>query len=122
MIKRGKPAKNGQVKLIFTLPADQVRGEVSLVGDFNDWNPYAHPMRRGDDGTYQVTVTVPAHRGISFRYLAEGGVWFDDPDADRHDQHGGHLDPIDPNARRIEVAGAPVLKNRDEQPLAAGAR
>ncbi|MFC4057332.1 isoamylase early set domain-containing protein [Planomonospora corallina] len=119
MIKRGKPTKNGQVKLTFILPADQVRGHVSLVGDFNGWNPYAHPMRRGDDGTHQVTVTVPAQRGICFRYLAEGGVWFDDPDADHHDEHGGHLRPAGPRDHRVEITRAAVLEDHREQPLTA---
>lgn len=94
MIKRGKPTKNGQVKITFTIPEGNGHGGVSVVGDFNDWDPYAHPMRRGEDGTYQVSLVVPAHQPIRFRYLADGGVWFDDADADHHDEHGGRLDPI----------------------------
>lgn len=30
---------------------------VSVVGDFNDWNGYEHPMKRKDDGTWELTVT-----------------------------------------------------------------
>jgi len=95
VIKRGKPTKNGQVKLTFTIVESPTRGGVSLVGDFNGWDPYAHPMRRRDDGTYQVSLMVPAHQPIRFRYLAEGGVWFDDADADHHDEHGGRINPAD---------------------------
>ncbi|GAA2769610.1 hypothetical protein GCM10020219_041120 [Nonomuraea dietziae] len=31
------------------------------------------------------------HRGLSlaFRYLREGGIWFDDPQADQYDERGG---------------------------------
>jgi hypothetical protein len=29
-----------------------------------------------------VTVAVPTGQPVQFRYLAEGGVWFDDEDAD----------------------------------------
>ncbi|GAA2876825.1 isoamylase early set domain-containing protein [Streptosporangium fragile] len=94
MIKRGKPTKNGQVKLTFTIPEGDVHGAVSVVGDFNGWDPYAHPMQRKEDGTYQVSLTVPAQQPIRFRYLADGGVWFDDADADHHDEHGGRLNPI----------------------------
>ena len=53
----------------------------SAVGDFNDWNPFAHPLRRRANGTRSAAVTVPADSMLHFRYLAEGGVWFDDDTA-----------------------------------------
>ncbi|MBG0826699.1 isoamylase early set domain-containing protein [Planomonospora sp. ID67723] len=121
MIKRAKPTKNGQVKITFTVPADRVSGGVSLVGDFNGWDPYAHPMQPKDDGIYQVTVTLPADRGICFRYLADGGLWFDDDDADRHDQHGGYLDAAEAKAPRPQAvkapAKAPARRVPGKQPL-----
>ncbi|MEV0419875.1 isoamylase early set domain-containing protein [Streptosporangium canum] len=104
MIKRGKPTKNGQVKLTFTVPADQPLGGISLVGDFNNWDPYAHPMQRKDNGTYQVSLTVPSQQPIRFRYLADGGVWFDDADADHHDEHGGRINPV----LRQDLAGGGI--------------
>ncbi|HEY9523612.1 MAG TPA: isoamylase early set domain-containing protein [Thermopolyspora sp.] len=94
MIKHGKPTKNGKVKLTFILPREQVPGATSVVGDFNDWDPFAHPLRSQDDGTFQVSVTVPCRQELRFRYLADGGVWFDDPEADRYDEHGGYLSPV----------------------------
>ncbi len=78
MIKIAKPGRNGTVRVTFTLPADEPRGAVSVVGDFNDWNPFAHPLRRRTNGTRSAVVTVRAGRSLRFRYLAEGGVWFDD--------------------------------------------
>jgi hypothetical protein len=59
-----------------------------VVGSFNDWNPFAHPLRRRANQTRSAAVTVPAGSTLHFRYLAEGGVWFDDdtlPDADGRD-------------------------------------
>jgi len=91
VIISGKPGGDGQVELTFALPAEQVPGPTSVVGDFNGWNPFAHPLRPAEDGTWRVTVTVPGDREICFRYLADGGVWFDDPEADWYDAHGGHL-------------------------------
>ncbi|MEV8632361.1 isoamylase early set domain-containing protein [Streptosporangium sp. NPDC051023] len=95
MIKRGKPTKNGKVKLTFTVPFERPVGGVSLVGDFNGWDPYAHPMERKENGTYQVTLTIPSQQAIRFRYLADGGLWFDDADADHHDEQGGRLNPAE---------------------------
>ena len=78
MIKTAKPARDGTVRITFTLPADEPHGAVSVVGDFNDWNPFAHPLRRRANGTRSAAVTVPVGSMLRFRYLAEGGVWFDD--------------------------------------------
>ena len=85
MIKTAKPGRNGTVRVTFTLPADEPRGGVSVVGDFNDWNPFAHPLRRRANGTRSVAVTVQAGSMLHFRYLAEGGVWFDDVTAPARD-------------------------------------
>ena len=51
---------------------------VSVVGDFNGWDPLAHPLRRRANGTRSVSVTVRAGTTLHFRYLADGGMWFDD--------------------------------------------
>jgi 1,4-alpha-glucan branching enzyme len=51
---------------------------VSVVGNFNDWDPFAHPLRRRANRTRSAAVTVPAGSTLHFRYLAEGGRWFDD--------------------------------------------
>ncbi|MGC5015415.1 isoamylase early set domain-containing protein [Streptosporangium sp. DT93] len=119
MIKRGKPTKNGQVKLTFTITENPGHGGVSLVGDFNDWDPYAHPMERRENGAYQVSVVVPARKPIRFRYLADGGVWFDDADADHHDEHGGRINPVDvpemPDMTTARTVGRPM-----RQTLSAG--
>ena len=78
MIKTSKPGRDGTVRITFALPADEPGGAVSVVGDFNGWNPFAHPMRRRTNGTRSAVVTVPAGATLRFRYLAEGGAWFDD--------------------------------------------
>ena len=78
MIKTTKPGRDGTVRITFALPADEPAGSVSVVGSFNDWNPFAHPMRRRANRTRSVAVTVQAGSTLHFRYLAEGGKWFDD--------------------------------------------
>jgi 1,4-alpha-glucan branching enzyme len=84
VIKTTKPGRDGTVRITFTLPADEPSGAVSVVGDFNDWDPLAHPLRRRANGTRSAVVTVPAGATLRFRYLAEGGVWFDDETAPAH--------------------------------------
>jgi 1,4-alpha-glucan branching enzyme len=78
MIKMTKLRNDGMVRITFALPAGEPAGAVSVVGDFNDWNPSAHPLRLRSNQTRSATVTVPAGSTLRFRYLAEGGRWFDD--------------------------------------------
>ncbi|MCW2943391.1 MAG: glycoside hydrolase family 13 domain protein, partial [Actinoallomurus sp.] len=66
---------------------DEPPGVVSVVGDFNGWEPGRHELVRRRNGTRSVSVILAPgmHR---FRYLATGGVWFDDEAVDRADEHG----------------------------------
>ena len=79
----------GAVRLTFALPADAFPGRVSVVGDFNGWRPGRHQLLRRSDGVRSVAVTVPHNSTHRFRYLGEGGEWFDDPEADVHTPDGG---------------------------------
>lgn len=60
-------------------------GEVSVVGDFNDWQPGAHLMAERLDGSRAGTVAFPMNQHHGFRYLADGGHWLDEEGADGHD-------------------------------------
>jgi 1,4-alpha-glucan branching enzyme len=91
LIKTAKPARNGTVRVTFALPHDAPSGAVSVVGDFNGWDPFAHPLQRRTNGARSATVTVKKGRTLHFRYLAEGGVWFDDDAAPHTDAQGGYV-------------------------------
>jgi hypothetical protein len=78
LIKTTRPGPDGTVRVTFALPIDEPDGAVSVVGSFNDWNPYAHPLRKRANRTRSAAVTVKAGSTLHFRYLGEGGVWFDD--------------------------------------------
>jgi hypothetical protein len=78
VIKTTKPGRDGTVRVTFALPIDDPGGAVSVVGNFNDWNPDTHPLRKRANRTRSAAVTVQSGTTLHFRYLAEGGVWFDD--------------------------------------------
>ncbi len=78
MIKTSKPRRDGMVRVTFTLPVEEPASAVSVVGDFNDWDPYAHPLKVRANRTRSASVTVPSGSTLRFRYLADGGRWFDD--------------------------------------------
>jgi 1,4-alpha-glucan branching enzyme len=73
-------------KVTFTLPKSMANSadKVSLVGEFNDWDPGANPMKRRKDGAFDTTVSIPTGREYQFRYLLDGISWENDDCADRY--------------------------------------
>lgn len=55
---------------------------VSLVGDFNNWNPEANPMKKQKSGVWKVQKELPTGR-YEFLYFTSSGRWIPDPDAPR---------------------------------------
>ena len=88
VIRRSKVAKTDNVKVTFSLPADEPPGTVSVVGDFNDWTPGTTVLAKRANGTRSAAVTLPAGSKYRFRYLGENGHWFDDDEAERDGDAG----------------------------------
>jgi 1,4-alpha-glucan branching enzyme len=80
MLRSTKVKNRNAYQLTFSLPPSAPTGRVSVVGDFNDWTPGRHELKRLRDGSRAVSVRIPAGRAVRFRYLAADGQWFDDPD------------------------------------------
>jgi hypothetical protein len=68
-----------RVKVTFALPLH------IASGDFNEWIPGSHELRKRANGTRSASVTVPRGTRLRFRYLGEDGNWFNDPDVDHRD-------------------------------------
>ena len=79
MIRTSRSAD--RIKVTFALPLDLAGGRCSVVGDFNEWLPGSHELRKRANGTRSASVTVPRGTRLRFRYLDEDGNWFNDPDA-----------------------------------------
>jgi 1,4-alpha-glucan branching enzyme len=92
VIRRSRVSKTDEIKLTFALPQESPPGPVSVVGDFNDWTPGQHVLAKRTNGTRSTTVTVKPGTPVRFRYLGDGGNWFDDPDADRIEQDASVID------------------------------
>jgi 1,4-alpha-glucan branching enzyme len=88
VIKQTPVKGSDKVKVNFVLPKDSAAGKVSVVGDFNGWDPYVHPLRPRSNGTKSVTVTLPVSQRFAFRYLDEHGQWLDDEAASEYVDNG----------------------------------
>jgi 1,4-alpha-glucan branching enzyme len=74
-------------KVTFKLPkeaAPEAKG-VTIVGDFNNWNREATPMRRLKNGDFTVTLNLETGREYRFKYLIDGKRWENDWHADRYE-------------------------------------
>ena len=69
------------IKLVqFMLVAPDAR-TVSVVGDFNDWDPSATPLREASDaGVWTITVPLAAGRH-QYVFMVDGNRWTPDPAA-----------------------------------------
>ena len=81
MIGKNHKHRGPNVKVTFTVPADWLDRPVCVVGDFNDWDPTATPLRKKGSARVASVVMEPG-RTYSFRYLDSEGRWYDDPAAD----------------------------------------
>jgi 1,4-alpha-glucan branching enzyme len=88
VIKQTPVKGSSKVKVNFVLPKDSAPGKVSVVGDFNGWDPYVHPLKPRSNGTKSVTVTLPVSQRFAFKYLDENGQWLDDDAASEYVDNG----------------------------------
>ena len=65
-----------KAKVKFEYSAPEAK-EVSLVGNFNQWNSQANPMKKDKKGIWKVTLSLEPGR-YEYRFIADGN-WENDP-------------------------------------------
>lgn len=84
MLKKNYSKTGSTCRVTFKLPADVNAETVHLCGEFNDWNPTKHPMKKLKDGSFSVTVSLDPGESYRFRYLLDNERWENDWDADAY--------------------------------------
>ena len=57
---------------------------VCIVGDFNNWDANADPMKKLKNRSYIITFELEPGKEYEYRYLVDGSVWERDWNADRY--------------------------------------
>ena len=85
-IKKNYLKRREVCKVTFRLPriAATDAKSVCIVGEFNDWNIYANPMRKLKNGDYTITLELEPGREFQFRYLIDETRWENDWNADKY--------------------------------------
>ena len=87
MIKKAAD-KNDKVKVTFSLPYAEGQAQISVVGDFNQWNQSSHKLAKRNNGTCSVSLALEPNQRYLFRYYSEDGRWFNDESADGYEASG----------------------------------
>lgn len=91
MLKKQYVKSRGVYKVTFTLPAHIVAESASVLGDFNQWDPSAHPMQKmKTTGEWRAVVEFQPEQHHQFRYYVNDGEWYNDDAADgsQINEHG----------------------------------
>jgi hypothetical protein len=67
----------GETGIPFAIEAPSA-SSISVVGDFNDWNPSVTPLERSSDGRWIVRLKLRPGR-YRYSYLVDGTRWVADP-------------------------------------------
>jgi 1,4-alpha-glucan branching enzyme len=73
-----------RVKFTLNKEAGNSSKTAFLVGDFNDWDEKATPMKKMKDGSFTVTLSLQKGKKYQYRYLLDGGIWENDWKADEY--------------------------------------
>ena len=73
-------------KVTFRLPSEAAKdaNTVHIVGDFNNWDIYATPLKKLKDGSFTVTLDLEKDKEYQFRYLIDENTWENDWSADKY--------------------------------------
>lgn len=84
MVKRyTKDKKACRVKFILPKEIAENFREVSIVGDFNNWDPHKNKMtHKNGDGSICIELDFEAGNEYHFKYLCDNEVWLNEPEAD----------------------------------------
>lgn len=68
-------------RVTFQLPKEIKAKSVVLVGEFNDWDTSATPMKKVK-GVWKTTLDLEKDKEYQYRYLIDKTEWHNDWDAD----------------------------------------
>jgi 1,4-alpha-glucan branching enzyme len=67
----------------FQLPKELKAKQASVVGEFNNWNPVANPLKKVK-GVWKTTLKLEQGHEYQYRYFINDSQWYNDYDADKY--------------------------------------
>jgi serine protease AprX len=73
-----KPPRVENGRLMFVFHDDSAQN-VSVAGDFNDWNHDATPLKRNSSGLWLTEIAIPRAGRFEYKFIINGRRWIEDP-------------------------------------------
>jgi len=70
-VRKSKSASKPKRRRIEFKFEDRLAKQVFLVGDFNQWNPKSHPMKKSEGGIWKRSILVEPGR-YEYKFFADG--------------------------------------------------
>ena len=87
MLKKRYISDGKICEVTFVVPPDIHAGSAVLVGDFNNWDKDALPMKQAKNGAWKTKVKLEAGREYQYRYFINDSEWQNDRGADGYAVH-----------------------------------
>ncbi len=89
MLKKQYVKSRNVCKVTFEVPKEELpegvdARSVHIVGDFNDWDPTATPMKQLKNGTFKITLELQPGCEYHFRYYLDEEFWINEWHADSY--------------------------------------
>ncbi len=82
MLKKSYTKTGTVCRVTFKYTNEEQAESAVLAGEFNGWSLQQTPMKKLKDNSFSATLSLPAGQTYRFRYVLDGGVWVNDPEAD----------------------------------------
>lgn len=69
-------------KVTFNIPADAEK--LSVVGDFNNWDASAAPLKKLKSGNFKGQLNLEKGQSYEFKYVTDENQYFNDNQADSY--------------------------------------
>ena len=86
MLKKNYTKTGKFCRVTFKFRPEDEADSIQLVGDFNEWGTKKKQMlKKCKDGSFSLTVSLPANSDYHFRYLCNEKNWQNDEEADGYE-------------------------------------
>ena len=84
MLKKNYTKTKQKCRVTFKYSNPEQADSAVLAGEFNNWSLTETPMKKLKNGSFSVTVSLAAGHSYRFRYVLDGNIWLNDPEADSY--------------------------------------
>lgn len=83
MLQKEFTPKRTVCKVTFSIPSEWADSEVSIAGDFNEWDTHSNKLEKNDN-KWETLLRLKPNQTYRFKYFIDGEYWRNDDSADAY--------------------------------------